>query len=239
LVVAVVAATVASDEATACSCTWVAPGPSCPADRYPEGCYTNPDNCSDCSQVCDRGLCEGGIQIGLGGCDSQDKLQTDATLNRVGGPGGLFWSNGNVYSARLAATGSIRGRNWGTWGDSTTFSFAPSEYGLVFTVAANADPSLRTLSVSDFAATIPSFVHPATDPAATGVNNFTLRTTTTSVGIVNTTTGEFTLTIHALLTNAYYPASSPARVSLTASGTVNPLTASMTASITGVSFDPS
>lgn len=178
--------------------------------------------------------------ISVGGCrdDNLDpKMTSTGQLNRVGGPGGSFYDVGNVYSASLSSASSAVVTNWGTWGIENDV-IAPSAYGLVFELSSHSDPGLRTRKVSHFSATIPSFLHSATDPNETGVNRLTLSGEYNNEGEIDTATGDFTLRLHATLTNAYYGSEDPATVVLDCTGHVDVVSGTISVEISGFAYDP-
>lgn len=228
----------------ACSCDYFPPNdPACgDPTANPDGCYA--DHCDLCQnpKVCveKQGGCKLAGSISVGGCGKdklEPKLNSVGDLNRVGGPGGGFFTVGNSYSAALSTSTSGTYTNWGSWGTAND-TVTPGDYGLVFDLESHSNPNLRRLNVSQFTASIPSFIHGATSPDETGTNLFSLRPEYNNDGEVDIATGSFTLRLHATLTNDHYDSSDPAIVVLDISGTIDPFAETITAEVDSIIYDP-
>lgn len=180
------------------------------------------------------------VTLGAKCCKPGDKggLQITSALTRIGlGSGPSFWAPGAQYSGGLESATTFIMDNEDLWGVSTNTAPAPSLGGMAFTLSADPDPDYRVITVNSFTAQIPSFQHPATAPAFTGLNVYTLDNTEyPSMGRVNIVTGQVDLAMSALLTNDYYPSNSPAKVLIDISGTVDPAQNSVVLLITGMAY---
>ncbi len=194
------------------------------------------DNCGQCNQYCgDQGGCRNpGISIA---CREASLLYMTASLSRVSGPPGNFWAVGAEYAGVSTGVPSFDIENFYAWGTGISLGLQLSEVGIVFAIEAGDQPNLRKLRVKSFTATVPSLVHSATAPNATGVNVYSLRGGFLSRGEINIVTGEVTLRLSAQLRNDYYPEGSEIPVTIDLEGTINPTTSTAMMIVKGVAHE--